>query len=101
MILYIFALLAVRLVSHGLVFGGTAPPGIPEIFPNVPQSIFVLFQVMNGDTDMLGPLFEVLPCTQIVFMIFTVLSSWAILSTLTAVISESMMKAAEDYEEEQ
>jgi len=100
-ILYIFALLAVRLISHGLVFGGEAPEDVAAIFPTVPQSIFVLFQVMNGDTDMLEPLFLALPAAQFFFMVFTVLSSWAILSILTAVISEKMMKAALDYETEE
>merc|ERR1740138_520441 len=41
--LYAFALLAVRLIGHGLVFGGRAPPEIAEIFPTVPQAMFVLF----------------------------------------------------------
>merc|ERR1719379_1987392 len=49
--LYAFALLCVRLVGHGLLFGGRAPPEIGEIFPSVPQAMFVLFKVMNGDTE--------------------------------------------------
>merc|ERR1740138_1248506 len=59
--LYAFALLSVRLVGHGLLFGGNAPPEVAEIFPNVPQSMFVLFKVMNGDMEQVEPLFHALP----------------------------------------
>jgi voltage-gated sodium channel len=99
-VLYIFALLAVRLISHGIIFGGEAPPEVAEIFPSVPQAIFVLFQVMNGDTSLIEPLFIILPFTQIVFMFFTIVSSWAILSILTAVVSDKMLETANRYRDE-
>lgn len=98
--LYIFALLAVKLISHGLVFGGTAPAEVAGIFPSVPQSIFVLFQVMNGDWDMLQPLFEAWPPSKLVFMGFTVVSAWSVLSILTAVVSEKMVQKSEEHREE-
>jgi hypothetical protein len=99
-LLYIFELLAVRLISHGLIFGGEAPPEVATIFPSVPEAIFVLFNVMNGDSEVLIPLFQVMPAFQVVFMFFTVLSSWAILSILTAVVSENMIRSAEEHRAE-
>lgn len=98
--LYAFALLGVRLVGHGLLFGGRAPPDVAEIFPTVPQSMFVLFKVMNGDTDQIEPLFEALPLSKLVCVLYMVVSSWAILSILTAVVSENMINATEKHREE-
>lgn len=93
--LYAAALLSVRLVGHGLMFGGQAPPDVADIFPNVGQSMFVLFKVMNGDTEPVEPLFEALPISKLAFVLYMVISSWAILSILTAVVSENMIRATE------
>merc|ERR1719426_771420 len=98
--LYAFALLSVRLVGHGLLFGGQAPPEVGEIFPSVPQSMFVLFKVMNGDTEQVEPLFHACPLSKLVFVLYMVVSSWAILSILTAVVSENMIQATEHHRNE-
>jgi len=95
--LYAFALLGVRLIGHGLLFGGRAPDEVAAIFPSVPQSMFVLFKVMNGDTDMVEPLFEALPLSKLVCVLYMVVSSWAILSILTAVVSENMINATDAH----
>lgn len=95
--LYAFALLGVRLIGHGLLFGGRAPPDVAAIFPSVPQSMFVLFKVMNGDTDSVEPLFEALPLSKLVCVLYMVVSSWAILSILTAVVSENMINATDAH----
>lgn len=99
-VLYIFALLAVRLISHGIVFGGTAPDDVAAIFPTVPEAIFVLFNMMNGDDSALGPLFREWPPSQVIYMGFTVISAWAILSFLTAVVSENMIQASDQHRQE-
>merc|ERR1719446_1561000 len=98
--LYAFALLSVRLIGHGLVFGGNAPPEVAQIFPTVPQSMFVLFKVMNGDTEPVEPLFQALPLSKLAFVLYMVVSSWAILSILTAVVSENMINATEKHRED-
>lgn len=70
---------------------------IEESFGSVPQTIFVLFKAMNGDAGDLVPLFTYLPFTKyIMYMPFMVLSSWAMLSSFTAVVSDSMMNANQD-----
>merc|ERR1719502_1450147 len=66
--LYAFALLSVRLIGHGLIFGGKAPDEVAAIFPSVPQSMFVLFKVMNGDTDPVEPLFHEVPLSKLIFV---------------------------------
>merc|ERR1719506_2630079 len=98
--LYAFALLAVRLIGHGLLFGGRAPPEVAAIFPNVPQSMFVLFKVMNGDMEPVEPLFQAFALSKLGFVLYMVVSSWAILSILTAVVSKNMIQATEHHRNE-
>merc|ERR1719478_2035498 len=56
---------------------------------------------MNGGTEPLEPLFEILPGSRLFFVLYMVLCSWAILSILTAVISDNMISVAEADKEEQ
>lgn len=93
--LYVMSLLCVRLFGHGLVFGGEAPPEVAAIFPSVFQSFFVLFKLMNGDGDDLEPLMTLMPITKLFFVSYMVVSTWAILSVLTAVVSENMISTTE------
>jgi len=95
--LYIGALLFVKLVGHGIIFGGEneVTPQVRNTFPNVPTAMWVLFKVMNGESGDLRFLFEVQPAFKLVIAIFMIISSWAILSILTAVVSENMIKATE------
>eukprot|EP00928_Gymnodinium_smaydae_P011070 TRINITY_DN14136_c0_g3_i1.p1 TRINITY_DN14136_c0_g3~~TRINITY_DN14136_c0_g3_i1.p1 ORF type:complete len:578 (+),score=166.88 TRINITY_DN14136_c0_g3_i1:24-1736(+) len=99
-LLYVFALLAVKLIGHGLLFGGDMPSQVSAIFPTVPQSMFVLFMAMNGDSDLLEPMFDFVPMSRVIYVAYMVLSSWAILSILTAVISENMISVTEATKEE-
>lgn len=95
-LLYAFSLLAVRLVGHGLIFGGEAPEDVAEVFPAILPSMFTLFMVMNGNFGYLQPLFDALPGTELIFMLFMVLASWSVLAILTAVVSENMINATEE-----
>merc|ERR1719215_2120882 len=85
-VLYVFGLLSVKLLGHGLVFGGpdATPDVIKSTFPDVPQSMFVLFMAMIGEISYVEPLFEIASWAKVFFMLYGVLSSWAILSILTA-----------------
>lgn len=97
--LYTFALLGVRLIGHGLVFGGE-PPVEAAVFRGVLESMFVLFTIMNGDLSPLEDLFVVMPVMKLVAVSFMVLASWAILSILTAVVSENMINACDNNRED-
>lgn len=105
LLLYVFAILCVRLIGEGIVFPtGQAPPEIVQLFPNIGQSMFVLFIVMNGDMGPLDDLFVDLPQSKFAFAMFIVVSNWAILAIFTAVVSENMIKTTDDRrakEEEQ
>merc|ERR1712137_546732 len=90
-ILYAFALLAIKFLRDGILYGGVAPAEVSSVFDSVPETIYVLFGVMNGNLDPLEPVFETLPIFKFIAMLFVVLSSWAILSILTAVVSENMI----------
>lgn len=99
-LLYAFAILAVRLIGHGLVFGHDPPEDVSEAqetFPSVPESMFVLFRVMNGDATPLFPLFAVMPMTKLIFALFMVTCGWAILGVLSAVICDKMIQANEMF----
>lgn len=99
--LYVWAIFCVMLVGQGLVFGGRRPPAVVEqIFPNVFESMYVLFKVMNGDQSDIVPLFTVMPITKLGVVTFVVLTNWAILSILTAVVSENMINATETHRQE-
>merc|ERR1712216_283245 len=100
LVLYVFSLLGVKLVGHGLLFGGTTPPSCSHVFPTGLDSGFNLFKAMNGDWEALTPLFMVMPLSEIIFCGYMVISNWAILSILTAVVSENMLNTTEKVREE-
>lgn len=95
-VLYAFSILAVRLIGdNGLVFGGTAPDQARGIFPSIMDSMFVLFKVMNGDGGSVEPLLETMPGMKIFYALYMIMTCWAILSILTAVVSENMIAVQE------
>jgi len=91
--LYMGALCFVKLVGQGLVFGDDVPDDIKQLFPNVPSAMWVLFKVMNGDPNDLERLFALQPAFKFVVAVFMIISSWAILSIITAVVTDHMIVA--------
>ena len=100
LVLYIFALLAVKLIGEGLAIGDDAPDSVSAPFQDLGQSAFVLFKVMNGDQDLLEPLFDHLPAMKIIFVVFMITTNWSILSIVTAVVSENMITVTEEHKNE-
>merc|ERR1719375_1181392 len=47
------------------------------------------------------PLFDLLPGSRMAFVLYVVLSSWAILSILTAVVSDNMIRVAQAAKDEE
>jgi hypothetical protein len=97
-VLYAFSLLGVKLIGQGLLLGPEPQEDVVAIFPSVFDSFFVLFKAMNGDWGSLEPLFEVLPASKGVLFLYTVVSTWGILSVLTAVVSDSMINSTAEQE---
>jgi hypothetical protein len=100
LVLYMFALLAVKLIGEGLAFSELPPESVREPFHALFDTFFVLFQVMNGDQSVLEPLFEHAPLSKFIFVVFMIMTNWSILSILTAVVSENMIKVTEHNEKE-
>lgn len=100
-ILYAMSLLGVKLIGRGLLLGPDADPEVMAVFPNIFDSFFVLFKAMNGDWGSLEPLFVALPWSKVVLFLYTVLSTWGILSILTAVVSENMISTTNAVEAEE
>lgn len=117
MTLYAFAIVATKLIGHGMLFHMMEKEtiesqaehieAVEQLFGTVTGSMFVLFLVMNGRADILEPLFVLIPWVKIIFVVFMVVTSWALLSILTAVLSENMImetekqdREAKEYEEQ-
>jgi len=101
MTLYGGAIIFTNLVGEGLIYGGGEPPDAAlEVFGSVSQSLFSLFELMNGDTSVIEPI-KKLVIGRLLFAAFMVISNWAILAILTAVVSDQMIAASNDYQEEE
>merc|ERR1719510_1658182 len=75
-------------------------PEARALFRTVPESLFTLFGLMNSQFwDDIGPIFEVLPWAKPVWVLFTVLSSWALLSVMTGVVSENMLAVRQQQQQ--
>eukprot|EP00746_Dinoflagellata_sp_MGD_P060189 gnl/MRDRNA2_/MRDRNA2_25574_c0_seq1.p1 gnl/MRDRNA2_/MRDRNA2_25574_c0~~gnl/MRDRNA2_/MRDRNA2_25574_c0_seq1.p1 ORF type:complete len:327 (+),score=85.24 gnl/MRDRNA2_/MRDRNA2_25574_c0_seq1:136-981(+) len=74
---------------------------VESLFPSIGASMFMLFKVMNGNQAVLTPVFELVPVTKALFCVFIVATSWALLSILTAVLSENMMSVNQEQEKDQ
>lgn len=98
-VLYAFAILSTTLVGHGMLFkDGKVPEDAQGLFVNVPQSMFLLFKVMNDDQSVMDPLLSSVGI-KLLFVVFMVVSNWAILAILTAVISGNMISCTQRHEE--
>mmetsp|Transcript_11131 Transcript_11131/g.27858 ORF Transcript_11131/g.27858 Transcript_11131/m.27858 type:complete len:706 (-) Transcript_11131:108-2225(-) len=91
-----------RLHGHGGV-GGAGDAGLDgpaSAFPSLLDAMFNLFKVMQMDLSPMEPLFEWVPATKCVILVFVVVTNWAIFSILTAVVSEEMARATQADQEE-
>jgi len=89
--LYGGAIVFTNLIGKGMIYeGGVAPPEAIEVFGTMSQSLFSLFELMNGDTGVIKPI-ETEMIGKILFAAFMIIANWAILAILTAVVSENMI----------
>mmetsp|Transcript_37480 Transcript_37480/g.67794 ORF Transcript_37480/g.67794 Transcript_37480/m.67794 type:complete len:697 (+) Transcript_37480:82-2172(+) len=96
--LYVFAILATRLIGHSKTIQDDEdlPLATRKLFSSMCDSLFGLFSVMNQQNwDSVAPLLEKMPSIKPVYVIFTICSSWALLSVLTGVVSDNMMSVRE------
>jgi len=102
-VLYVFALVSATLVGHGLAGlpNSVLKQGQLSMLTRVPESLFLLFKVMNSDVEAVDPILEARPMSRLLFVIFLVVTNWMILATLTAVVSENMVEVARKHHDEQ
>eukprot|EP00913_Durusdinium_trenchii_P032083 g30044.t2 len=111
--LYAFAILATRTIGHAQFIqdratpvgerkslGKRDDPDLPnasrDLFRSMWDSMFALFSIMNQQNwEAMGPLLEKIPAIKPVYVLFTICSSWALLSVLTGVVSDNMMAVRE------
>lgn len=96
--LYAFAILATRTIGHAQFIQDD--PDLPnasrDLFRSMWDSMFALFSIMNQQNwEAMGPLLEKIPAIKPVYVLFTICSSWALLSVLTGVVSDNMMAVRE------
>jgi len=85
-ILYASAILFRSLVGCGIL---STPHAGQVIFTSVTESMFYLFRLMNGLTP-IDPLISTAPL-RLLYVGFFVVSNWAVLAILTAVVSDNMI----------
>lgn len=99
--LYAFAILTTHLLGRGIIFGGhpeEVPENIKNNFGSVLDSMFFLFKLMNDDQTVMNGAIHLIQA-QILFVVFMVVSNWAILAILTSVMSEGMLSATQNDED--
>jgi len=95
--LYAMAILTTRMLGRGL--SADFPDETRQMFTSIPESMFTLFAIMNGqDFALLEPLLEEIPWLKPLFVVFTIYCSWALLSVMTGVVSEHMQAIREAQE---
>merc|ERR1719424_1669662 len=66
----------------------------------VGKSLFSLFKLMNGDTNIVRSIDDTLG-GKMLFVCFMILANWAILAILTSVVSENMISASTKITEDE
>jgi len=99
--LYAAAIVFTSLVGHGVVFGEGKHFGDEEVtnFASVPESMFMLFKLMNDDQSVVEGVIDSIP-VKLMFCIFMICSNWIMLAILTAVVSDNMISATQHSEKE-
>jgi len=101
LVLYGASIIFTNLVGKGLIYGSDQdiPQVALDVYGTVGKSLFALFELMNGDTSVIQPIKD-LVLGRLIFAGFMVISNWAILAILTAVVSDNMLASSTRIREE-
>lgn len=99
--LYASALLTTNLIGDAMIPDAEEiDPETRALFGTVPDSLFTLFGLMNRQYwQDVSPIFDKLPWAKPVWVVFTILSSWALLSVMTGVVSDNMLEVRQAQEQ--
>lgn len=100
--LYALAIVTTRMIGQGQLFGDVndIPDDARKMFGTIQDSMFTLFAVMNKQGwEQFQSLLESSPITKPIFVIFTIYSSWALLSVMTGVVSDHMRSVREEQQQ--
>merc|ERR1719174_3691762 len=77
--LYAGAIVFTNLVGKGMIYGGedNVPDQAMEVFGTMGASLFSLFEMMNGDTEVIQPIANVM-AGKFLFAGFMVVANWAV-----------------------
>lgn len=99
-VLYALAIVFTSFVGHGLLWpGGEGPTAATEAFGSVPQSMYMLFKLMNDDQSTVESIVTT-PGGRGLFVLAMVVSNWALLAILTSVMSDNMIGVSSRTKEE-
>jgi hypothetical protein len=98
-LLYACAVVFTSLIGHGLIYEGEVPQAAREVFGTVPQSMFMLFKLMNDDQSVVEHLVDS-TTVKLAFAVFMVMSNWMVLAVLTSVVSDKMISSTQQHEAE-
>mmetsp|Transcript_37315 Transcript_37315/g.81515 ORF Transcript_37315/g.81515 Transcript_37315/m.81515 type:complete len:688 (+) Transcript_37315:105-2168(+) len=100
MFIYVVAIVFTRMIGQTLIFApGELSPETRDQFATVAESMFTLFEITTGWSLMeIYPLLEKYQILKPFFVVYTVFSSWALLSVMTGVVSENMVIIRETQE---
>jgi len=105
MLLYAVAIICTRIIGHGEgmpLHMDSSVVEIQELFHNVPESMFALFEMMSCWSLMdFKPLFRIVPLVKLMAVLFYVLTAWALLAVMTGVVSEKMIAVKEQLSNEE
>merc|ERR1719252_234402 len=102
--IYAFAIVCTRLIGHGIIVSDPEDIDLKARmqFASIGCSMFTLFEIMTGwSLGQLTPLLDAMPWARPMFTIFTMYSSWALMSVMAGTVSENMIAASQAREEDE
>mmetsp|Transcript_139084 Transcript_139084/g.444209 ORF Transcript_139084/g.444209 Transcript_139084/m.444209 type:complete len:668 (-) Transcript_139084:236-2239(-) len=101
LILYAGAILWTTVVSAGFLWPeDQIPEDVQKRFGSVVHSLFSLFRLMNGETDVAATVTQT-AFGQVLFIGFMIITNWAMLAILTSVVSSNMFESSAQTEKEE
>lgn len=103
--IYAMGIVATQLVGHGMMFDDEPGPEVTTPFATVSASMFTLFRSMSGATSdvedyALDAVLQASAAGRVAYAFFMVVTSWTLLSILTAVVSDTMISTTREQESE-